>query len=294
MMKRISLLLVLSAFGLISCASHGPVRTVIVKEYAFAVAMETGPESGPAAPPAQAKPATIVPSDIKTLMGGLRYREKAGLLGNSESAPVFQESEIDRLTPVLAEALAKAGTRQRIRFISFNQEQSALLSNSRKTEGVIFAAPDGRLHVAFNYINARRLPSESSALYSRYAEVDPLRIDSSETPLSPVAAYAEMATLATGKPAPMWVVADLEKLRAAGGMTIPDAAGAERIPAADSRQTPLLATPLENRAPADIPEDRLRQGIKSKLRYLKELLDEGLISESDYNAKKMELLRKID
>ena len=38
----------------------------------------------------------------------------------------------------------------------------------------------------------------------------------------------------------------------------------------------------------------LKQDIKIKLRYLKELLDEGLITEKDYNAKKMELLGKIN
>jgi hypothetical protein len=37
----------------------------------------------------------------------------------------------------------------------------------------------------------------------------------------------------------------------------------------------------------------LKEDIKNKLKYLKELLDEGLISEKDYTVKKMELLDKI-
>ncbi|RLB60097.1 MAG: hypothetical protein DRH08_15905, partial [Deltaproteobacteria bacterium] len=41
-------------------------------------------------------------------------------------------------------------------------------------------------------------------------------------------------------------------------------------------------------------EDMLKEDIKNKLRYLKELLDEGLISKTDYNAKKKELLDKIN
>jgi len=38
----------------------------------------------------------------------------------------------------------------------------------------------------------------------------------------------------------------------------------------------------------------LQQDIKNKLNYLKDLLNEGLISEKDYNTKKKELLDKIN
>jgi len=37
----------------------------------------------------------------------------------------------------------------------------------------------------------------------------------------------------------------------------------------------------------------LKEEIRNKLKYLKELFDEGLISEKDYTVKKMELLDKI-
>ncbi|MEZ4602055.1 MAG: SHOCT domain-containing protein [Desulfobacterales bacterium] len=47
-------------------------------------------------------------------------------------------------------------------------------------------------------------------------------------------------------------------------------------------------------APAPDPNITLQEEIKTKLIYLKELLDEGLITETDYNAKKDALLEKLD
>jgi len=108
-------------------------------------------------------------------MGDLQYTEKAGLMNNIKQRPVFQQTEIDRLAPVLAATLAKADAGQRLRFISFNQGQTAIFSESRKTEGVVFIDSTGRLNFAFNYINAKRLPSETSAIYASYAEVDPTK-----------------------------------------------------------------------------------------------------------------------
>ena len=54
-----------------------------------------------------------------------------------------------------------------------------------------------------------------------------------------------------------------------------------------------MAAPAAPAAPAPAGEDLLKEDIRNNLRYLKELLDEGLISEQDYAAKKMELLKKI-
>jgi hypothetical protein len=294
-MKRIAWLLVVSALLVPGCASTKWARTPVVKQYDFTVALEQ--RQGKGAVPLQqyAHPGEIKVADLAQLMTDLAYIEKGGMLSNSKQRPVFQQAEIDRISPVLAEALAKADASQQVRFISFNQEQSVVFSTSRKTEGVVFIESGGRLNMAFNYINTNRIPGETSAIYASYAESDPLKIEAADTPLAISVPYAELRLLDSGRQAPMWVVADLGKIRAAGSSEPPPAA--EAVPAtvpAAAQKTETRVKPAAPAAPTPPPDNVLHQEIKNKLRYLKELLDEGLISEKDYNVKKGQLLDKID
>jgi len=160
---------------------------------------------------------------------------------------------------------------------------------------VVFIDSTGRLNFAFNYINAKRLPSETSAIYASYAEVDPTKITASDTPLSASAPYLAMRQLETGEPAPMWVVADLGKIKESSSVRpVPVSEATAEMPPAATQQTDAAVTPTEKTVPTATPEVMLKQEIKNKLKYLKELLDEGLITEKDYESKKQELLDKID
>ena len=294
-MKRIFALLILSTVFCSACSSTKWVRTSVAKEYDFTVALEQFTEKGAIVPQTHKQPQGIDPAELKKVLSDLIYTEKAGLMSKSKLSSVFQQTEIDRLTPVLAATLAKAEAGQRLRFISFNQGQSVIFSESRKTEGVVFVDPAGQLNIAFNYVNAKRLPNEASAIYSNYSEIDPLKITTSDTPLSAPAPYAELHQFETGEPAPMWVVADLGKLKESISTgTVPVVKAKEEIPPAAAPKTETVLTPAEKVAPAAAPDDMLKTDIKNKLKYLKELLDEGLISAKDYEAKKKELLDKID
>jgi hypothetical protein len=94
----------------------------------------------------------------------------------------------------------------------------------------------------------------------------------------------------------MWVVADTERLRKAVGTAAPPAADAteETAPAAAPKaETETKETPVEKAIPDRASETALKGSIKNKLQFLKELRDEMLISEEDYNFKKKELLDKI-
>jgi hypothetical protein len=294
-MKRIACLLVISLVLVPACASTKWTRTAVVKQYDFSVALEQ--RQGQGANPLQQyeHPREINVADLEQLMTDLTYLEKGGMMSSSKQRPVFQQAEIDRLSPVLAEALARADASQQVRFISFNQEQSVVFSNSRKTEGVVFIESGGRLNMAFNYINANRIPSETSAIYASYAESDPLKIETADTTLSESVPYAELRLLDSGRQAPMWVVAELGKIRAAGSSKPAPIVEATPVTTPVSApKTEIKVKPAEPAAPAPSPGNVLHQEIKNKLRYLKELLDEGLISEKDYNAKKTQLLDKID
>ena len=293
-MKRLAILFVVSAALIAACTGVKLVRTPVAKQNYFIVTLERLQAKGTIELPKYKHPAMIELAELKKAMGDLTYIEKTGLTSEKQQSPVFQAVEIDRLAPVLAEALAKADATQRIRFASFNQGKALIFSKSRKTEGVIFVDSEGRLNFAFNYINADRHPSETSAVYHIFSGIDPLQIKSSGTPLSPTAPYAELHQFGTGQQAPMWIVINLDAMQqAVGTVTAPVGKGTEEAAPAGAPGTGTMASPAETAGPAPASEDLLKEDIRNNLRYLKELLDEGLISEKDYTGKKMELLDKI-
>jgi hypothetical protein len=293
-MKRLAILFVVSAAFLSACTGAKLVRTPVAKQNYLNVTLEQRQEKGTTELPKYQHPFMIELAELKKGMGDLTYIEKVGLMGAKQPNPVFNAVEIDRLAPVLAEALAKADARQRIRFVSFNQSKVLIFSESRETEGVIFVDSDGRLNFAFNYINADRQPSETSAIYHVFSSIDPLQIKSSGTTLSPTAPYAELHQFGTGQQAPMWIAINLDEMKkTAGTVTAPLGQGTEKAVPAVAPGTGTMAAPAETTAPAPASEDQLKEDIRNNLRYLKELLDEGLISEKDYTVKKMELLDKI-
>ncbi len=296
-MKRIAALLILSSVSLSACASTKWVRTPVAKEHAYLVALEQSRIKGTVVPQAYRHPHQIDRADLEKLMAELTYVEKTGLLNKTERRPVFQAPEIEKLAPGIVEALARADASQRVRFTSFNQGEALVFSVSRKTEGVMFIDSGGRLHIAFNFINAKRQPSETSALFYSYSAIDPLKIKTSATPLSSVPAYAEIHAFADGARAPMWIEVNREKLREATRTApVPTVKPAEDLsPAAPAPpKAKSLDTTVEKPAAAHPGADVMEEDIKDKLRFLKELQEEGLISEKDYNAKKRELLDRID
>lgn len=293
-MKRFFFLIILSATLVSACTSRQWVRTTVTEHHDFNIALEQQQENGQGIPKKFAHPYSIEISALEKLLGALSYVEKGGLRRKELTTPVFQTDEILRLSPALALALAKADANQRIRFTSFNQGDFWKFSISRKTEGVVFIEPAGRLNIAFNYINFNRQPSESSASGPSFSSVDPLQIRTSETSLAVTSPYLEPHEFARGKTAPMWVVADLEKLRdSSRTATIPnDQTAKEPLPTVRPA-VGIKSPPVEHAEPGQAADDRLLEDIKNKLKYLKELFDEGLISETDYFAKRAELLEKI-
>ena len=294
-MKRIAVLLIMSFVFFTGCTNTKWIRTTVVKQYDFTVTLEQHQGKGVNGLQEYTQPYEIDLADLEKLMGNLVYTEKVGLSSAEKQSPVFQSVEIDRLAPALVEALAKAEANQRIRFTSFNQGKTFMFSVPQKTEGVLFVKPDGRLNVAFNYINAARQPSETSAVYHIDSRVNPLKIETSDTPILSIAPYAELHKFESGKKAPMWVVVDLRKMKESTiTATVPAIKISEEVPPAVVPTTEALGTSVESAAPTQSPEDMLQEDIRNNLKYLKELLDEGLISEKDYDAKKHELLDKIN
>jgi hypothetical protein len=283
-MRKIALLFIIGAAFLSACSSARWVRTTIVKQNNFIVTLEQRQEEGKIIGQQYEHPYKIDLADLEKLLQNLTYIEEVGLMKTKKQSPVFQAVEIDRLAPVLVDTMAKADASQRIRFTSFNRGKALIFSVSRETEGVMFIEPGNRLNIAFNFINSELNPNEVTAYPRSFSTVDPLKIKTSDTTIIPTVPYAELYTFETGEQSPIWVVVDLDKLK--------EAASTMPVPVTEVKGK--TAPALETTRPAQTPENLLKEDIKNKLKYLKELLDEGLISEKDYNAKKAELLDKIN
>jgi len=294
-MKRIFIFLIAASIFLPACSSTKWVRTPIVKEKDFTLTLEQHQVEGDIVDQTYDHPYEIETSRLLKLLSDLTYMEQVGILGRETKSHVFQATEIEQLAPALANTLATIDDSQRIRFISYNRGKGLIFSTSRETEGVIFIKPDNHFNIAFSLINSEIDLMETTAYPPVFSNIDPLKRKIANTTVFPPA-YAENHTFETGKQAPMWIVANLEKLNQAIRDKADHSVQKEKATTPAATTGPAIANPpVEKTAPAPAtPENtQLHDDIKTKLKYLKELLDEGLIKEQDYNAKKNELLDKL-
>ncbi|MDA8404484.1 MAG: hypothetical protein M0Z56_09870 [Desulfobacteraceae bacterium] len=300
-MKRTAVIFITGAllFFLTACGAARWERTPILEGSRATVNLEYRVEKSQIVPWQYEHPYQMPIENMTKLLGDLVYAEKSILIGGNKETPVFQAIEIATLAPALTDALAKATPDQRVQFTSFNKGGGFLFKNTRKTEGVLFVKPKGRINLAFNMINADAADADSQYGPQIYTNTDPLKIKYADTALVPNPLYAEMQKLQNGNPASMWIIADAAKLqKAAASLPKPEAAAPApgtatpppvMGPQPETRAVQPSAAPAGNASPSATNED-----IKNKLKYLKELYDGGLISEPEYTAEKKKLLKKIE
>lgn len=248
---------------------------------------------------------------LARFLSELRYKEPPRLYGEAKKLPVFQPMEIRRLTPALAGALAEAGPEQRVRFVSYNRGGGLIFKKMRRTGGVFFIDAESRLNLAFGYIN-HEIDEEFRGVRKDKRFTDPLIIDAAKQNLK-VSSDAVGHRTKNGGKMPLWLVADADLLSAGGRPALssgPDEAeksadrrpeeppaesednarGQSRSPAGE--QTAEPGTPVADE-PVDEGWQRQKDAVKKKLEYFKELHDAELITTEEYNARKRELLDRI-
>ena len=300
MRKTAALFIIITIAAFLSgCGTARWVRTPLLEGSRTTINLEHRVEKGQILAQQYDHPYRMALQDMEKLLGDLTYRERAVLIDGQKQIPVFQAEEVAALAPALTDALAKATPDQRIQFTSFNKGGGLLFKNTRKTEGVLFVAPKDRINLAFNMINADAVDADSEDSPRIYTNYDPLKIKSADTDLVPDSLYAETRMLENGKPAPMWVVVDAAKLTEAVAAA-PKPAPAPVVEPAPAMTAPKPAVAVQPAtvtppAPAGtVPQEATQEYIKNKLKYLKGLYEDGLISEPEYLAKKKKLLDKIE
>ncbi len=222
-------------------------------------------------------PAIIETGTVAALLSELVYLYPPLLIGENKETKVFQEEEVNRLAPALAGAFETLSSNQRIAFTSYNRGGGLLFKKPRRTDGAIFMDDAGRLNVAFFGINVE-MSSDAQVIAMEDNSLDnAIAVKTSRTPLVIKRDYMQPVFQKSGEAYPMWITAD--------------AAGIKKAMKIAPRET--AASPDDVIAP-DAHHATHREMIREKLEYLKELYDDGLIKDSEYEEKRKALIDSIE
>ncbi|HMA67607.1 MAG TPA: SHOCT domain-containing protein [Desulfosalsimonadaceae bacterium] len=248
---------------------------------------------------------------LKVFLDQLQYEKDSLILGKVQELPVFEDKEIERLAPAIVDALAKAGPRQRVRFISYNKGGIFIFQKPRRTGGVLFVDKAGRLNLAFSYVNYVIKDKEIRTTYTKNLYSDPLQENTADTRIKGPG-YASYYRGGAGQEKPWWLVADAadvgrrvktppEKQERAQPAE-PAGVQKEKVrqkPAAVGEKTFAPAPRVageEKKSGGDTAAEgwsRRKKEIRQKLEYLKELYESDLISSEEYKRQKQQVLEKL-
>jgi hypothetical protein len=279
-MRMIWILVTLS-LAASGCAYDGWVQTEYEKGDDFEVYVEHRVESETTVPQAFAHPAEINPRAISAILSGLRFWE-SNILGDQSAEPVFQPYEVEQLAPRIFNALTEIGPDQRVRFISKNTGRALILASRRITRGVVFVKPENVLNIAFIEINEDLYPMDYAEMGRERDMREPTNIKSSVRALAKLPWYDLNMQPDGEEPYPLWCMVDLGSEEVSAVTAPPAAAPPETAEPGEQ--------PIVRETPAVSPEDA---ELRSKLKLLKELHEDGLITEEEYQRKKADLLENL-
>ena len=217
-------------------------------------------------------PADIDAQTIAAFLSELTYMQPSFIMGDPTETPVFKDKEIARIADPIAQALNTVNENERVAFTSFNIGDRLLFGRNQKTSGLMFVDAEKKLNIAFSEINLELPMDPEEAAFKKKSPDDPLAVKNSSTPLVAASDYMEKQLQPGGKAYPMWRKADVEEIRT---------------------KTEKIKTVEPARKTPEVEAVRDREHLRSQLEYLKELYEDGLISQSEYDAKRRELLEDL-
>ncbi|MGM0787101.1 MAG: hypothetical protein ACQETG_05255 [Thermodesulfobacteriota bacterium] len=288
MKSRIILPLMLVAFFVSGCGSARWQESEISNEGGVSVKLQQRVEDNRPVELNYSHPADIDPDVLERFFRDLEYAYKSGILGGVDHSPVFQDHEIERLAPSVSRAIEKADSTRRVHFTSFNYGREFLFKKRRITRGVVFVDKDEKLNIAFSWINQPVNLEDRPKTAGETGRREAVEIADSSRSLSADVAYAANAELENGKSAPMWIKADMDGLMKAAK----DTGESEKPQDEPSQGKETIAEEPEKTPDKEV--DGSRDEIRSRLEYLKELYEDDLINESEYESQRKQILEDLD
>jgi hypothetical protein len=311
MIKHIAVVL-LAGFALISGCAGRWVSAPVFNDKSMKVILEYREEGGETVVKNYNHPYRIDAVDVERILKDMTFIEKIGMVEKAikgqNPEPVFQADEIARLAPAISEALAKATPDQRIRFQSLNRGGGLIFASRRITEGIVFVEPADRLNIAFNIINHELAANDPDEVPADYKFREPTAVTETWARLIPPASYASMQQMDNGKTSEVWLAVDVNALKNTPKPPVmpvaqPQEAAPPMTGSAEPKPAPAVAEPpaikpaeqpVAQPVPPPVdPAVNKNETIKNKLRLLKELFEDGLISQAEYEAEKKKILEDI-
>lgn len=229
-----------------------------------------------------AQPKTFDTEQMRSILRSLRFNKKDLVFKDKENARLFQENDIDFLTPYLVEAFQKATDDQVVSVSYFTKDSKAMIQNDRLSIMRFFVKADG-LHIRFNKLYAKMLGDRTTMGASRAVteahganvslEIQPgqerIGFDPDEILVKldgPIGNHNAVVTKEVKS----------SKAKKATVVTTEEVSS-----------TPVAKTSTKtSTSPAD-------NSIRSRLKELDQLKKDELITEKEYQQKKKELLNQL-
>lgn len=225
-------------------------------------------------------PASVPPETVERMLAGLRFRY-ADQEPDAPVSSVFNDEQIRILREAIATGLAKANASEDVTFSIIGAHRlspGAFARRNRLTAGRVFYQ-QGRLNLIFGEIQS---PYRKKNLYGRIdQDFRPREFGSRSTPAEHELTLLASAPISVKDSRNDWVVFQPD---GASG-TLPETGPAAVPPPAARDAGPAHATGTPPAARADDAED-----IEERLRTLKRLREQQLISEEAYRQKVDEIL----
>ncbi len=279
-------------FLFMSPGCAGPRRQMVetMRGSDFRVSLEQKVENGEVIRGRFAHPGDISEHAIVFLLEELVYLDKSPIMGTPVKAAVFTKTEVSRLAPAICTAIHKADSGQWVRFLSIGREQGLVFKKKLKTEGVFFVDPNGSINVVFLYIK-EPVPIDGPPALA-FSRREPFEHDPAASECSLVVEKGYMRYhKENGRVFHNWIEIDGTALFKEAEKTVKEGGTAVGV----SKGEPAPGEPLPARS-REIKKDwnTEEQRIWQRLKFLKSLYEEELITREEYEKRKKELLDKIE
>jgi len=214
------------------------------------------------------------------------YFKERGWIKGAGRRKLFRGEELRKIVPAIINAFSKATVSQDI--LVYSTSHKVLLSD-RQSYFSLFIV-DKELNVVFSTINSRKSVNDGKS-YRRGDKnklKDPLTVKRGKKGLLSSWSLVPMGGQRIKRGHDNWLIVDLESDMYGLASTV------------DIDNDPISAgsssKAIQSRVATDsrfVEEKRMYQDVREKLKELKGLKDDGLISEEDYDVKKKELLNKF-
>ncbi len=231
-------------------------------------------------------PHKFTPGDVKKALKALRYFRPGPLAVTKKEGKeydLFTKEEIQTLAKPVSEAFSQASSGKWVDFSVLSFRGQSFTGSFRKTDGVMFVR-DGKLNLALRNIAVKKIPDKE---FSRY---DPTKGYRSFTKM--------VKTPGVELKDVNWVTVGPENLSGAGQEALqekqeePEQEKVEKAEdEGDAEKEQEIEQVEEKAEESEGPSSE--KSIKERLIKLKELYDEGLITEDEYRNKKEEILEEL-